>query len=235
MAKHQVVSKDKWVAARQMLLAEEKAFTRQRDRLSAARRELPWEKVEKDYVFHGPAGDVSLADLFDGRNQLIVYHFMFGPDWEEGCPSCCYLVDHFDGAIVHLAQRDVTFAVVARASLAKLDAYKNRMGWKFPWFSSQGGDFNHDFQVSFSADDLAKGDVYYNYHMMKFPSDEAPGVSVFVKNDNGDIFHTYSTYARGLDTLIGTYQFLDLVPKGRGEGELNFPMAWVRRHDQYGD
>ena len=234
MTKHPVVSKDEWTAARRQLLAEEKAFTKQRDRLAAARRELPWEKVDKTYVFHGPSGEVPLADLFDGRSQLIVYHFMFGPGWEDGCPSCSYLADHFDGATQHLAQRDVTLVAVARAPLSKLDAYKKRMGWRFPWFSSDGNDFNHDFDVSFGADELARGDVYYNYHMTQFPVDEAPGVSVFHKDDNGEIFHTYSSYARGLDTLIGTYHLLDLVPKGRDEDTLSFPMAWVRRRDEYG-
>ncbi len=235
MAPNKVVSRDEWIEARKALLGKEKAFTRQRDELSAARRALPWVKIEKPYVFDGPAGKVTLADAFDGRDQLVVYHFMFGPDWQEGCPSCSYLADHFDGAIGHLNQRDVTLVVVSRAPLETLEAYRARMGWRFTWLSSVGGDFNRDFHVSFSAEEIASGAVDYNYASGPFPLEEAPGLSVFCKDAAGDVFHTYSCYGRGLDALIGAYQWLDLVPKGRDEADLAFPMNWVRRHDEYDD
>jgi len=234
MPSNKIVSQEEWVDARKAYLAREKEFTRARDALSAARRELPWVRVDKDYVFEGPDGSESLSDLFDGRSQLIVYHFMFGPDWKEGCPSCSYLADHFDGAIMHLNQRDVTFVVASRAPLATLQAYARRMGWGFKWVSSLNNDFNQDYQVSFSAANLEKGEVYYNYQRASFPSSEAPGLSVFYRDDDGAVFHTYSAYARGLDILIGAYNFLDLVPKGRDEQDLSFTMEWVRRHDQYG-
>jgi predicted dithiol-disulfide oxidoreductase (DUF899 family) len=230
---HPIVSRDAWLAARKELLSKEKEFTRQRDRLSALRRELPWVKVEKAYVFDGPAGKETLADLFAGRSQLIVYHFMFGPGWEEGCPSCSLLADHFDGATVHLAQRDVTFVAISRAPLAQIEAFKQRMGWRFKWLSSYGNDFNHDYHVSFTPDEMAKGKVEYNYAMGEFPMEEAPGASVFYKDAAGDIFHTYSCYARGLDILIGAYNWLDLAPKGRDEAALPWTMAWVRHHDRY--
>jgi len=235
MDANRIVSREDWVAARKALLAKEKEFTRARDALSAARRNLPWVKVDKDYVFEGPDGQETLADLFAGRSQLIVYHFMFGPDWEEGCPSCSYLADHFDGAITHLNHRDVSMVVVSRAPLDKLEAYRKRMGWKFKWLSSLGSDFNHDYHVSFAEDEVAAGKVYYNYADGSFPSEEAPGISVFQKGANGDVFHTYSAYARGLDMLIGAYNLLDLVPKGRDEDGLAFTMEWLRRHDQYED
>jgi predicted dithiol-disulfide oxidoreductase (DUF899 family) len=231
---HKVVSRDEWIAARKAHLANEKAFTKARDRLSAERRALPWVKVEKNYLFDTPEGKKSLADLFDGRSQLIVYHFMLGPDWGEGCPSCSYLADHFDGAALHLAHRDVTLLAVSRAPLPEIAAYKQRMGWRFPWVSSHGNDFNYDFHVSFRPEQK-EGEVYYNYEMGDFESDEMPGVSVFIKDASGAIFHTYSAYARGLDILVGTYNFLDLVPKGRDEAELPWSMAWVRRHDDYDD
>lgn len=234
MEQHPVVSRDEWLAARQRHLAHEKDFTHHRDRLSAERRALPWVKVDKAYVFDGPDGKATLADLVAGRGQLIVYHFMLGPGWEQGCPSCSFLADHFDGAVVHLAHRDVTLVAVSRAPLAEIQAFKKRMGWQFTWVSSHGNDFNRDYHVSFGADDLAKGEVYYNYRKMEFSSEEAPGASVFVKNQAGDVFHTYSTYGRGLDILIGTYNFLDLVPKGRDEADLPWTMAWVRHHDRYG-
>ena len=233
MQPHKIVSRDEWLAAREAHLANEKRFTKARDELSRQRRELPWVKVEKRYVFDGPDGKETLADLFGGRSQLIVYHFMFGPGWEQGCPSCSFLADHFDGAALHLAQRDVTLAAVSRAPLPQIDAFKKRMGWRFKWVSSHGNDFNRDFHVSFTPDELASGEVYYNYAMGKFPSEEAPGASVFYKNDAGDIFHTYSAYARGLDILVGAYNFLDVVPKGRDEDGLDFTMAWVRHHDRY--
>lgn len=228
----ETVSRAEWLIARKDLLSREKEFTRQRDALSAARRKLPMVKIDKEYVFDGPDGKKALADLFDGRSQLIVYHFMLGPDWEEGCKSCSYLADHFDGAIVHLAQRDVTFVVVSRAPLREIDAFKKRMGWRFKWVSSSGNDFNFDYHVSFTKDEEAKGKVNYNYETTEFINDELPGLSVFYKNEDGDIFHSYSCYARGLDLLVGTYNFLDLVPKGRDE-DPDSTMSWVRHHDRY--
>jgi predicted dithiol-disulfide oxidoreductase (DUF899 family) len=235
MTGHAIVSPEEWVAARKELLKKEKEFTRLRDELSRQRRELPWEKVEKQYVFDAPGGKQTLADLFGGRGQLIVYHFMFGPGWEEGCPSCSFLADHFDGPAVHLAQRDVTLAVVSRAPLAQIEAFKKRMGWRFKWVSSYGDDFNRDYHVSFTKEELAKGKVYYNYGMQEFGADEAPGVSVFYKDGSGEVFHTYSSFGRGLDLLVGAYNFLDLAPKGRDEDGLAFTMAWVRHHDRYVD
>ena len=230
-----VVSQADWLAARKELLKKEKEFTRLRDQLSRQRRELPWEAVEKRYVFDGPKGKQTLGDLFGGKSQLIVYHFMFGPGWKEGCPSCSFLADTFDGAAVHLAQRDVNFVVVSRATLPEIEAFKKRRGWRFNWVSSSGSDFNFDYHVSFSKDDKAKGKVYYNYDMTDFPSEEAPGTSVFYKNEAGEIFHTYSSYARGLDILLCAYNYLDLTPKGRDEDGLAHPMAWVRHHDRYAD
>jgi predicted dithiol-disulfide oxidoreductase (DUF899 family) len=235
MTTHPTVSRDEWLAARQALLAKEKEFTKQRDAISAARRALPWVKVEKDYVFDGPDGKETLADLFDGRGQLIVYHFMLGPGWEQGCPSCSFLADHFDGAVVHLAHRDATLVVVSRAPLAEIQKFQKRMGWKFKWVSSYGTDFNHDYHVSFTEDEMKNGEVVYNYQKSEFPSEEAPGVSVFARDEAGNVFHTYSAYARGLDMLLGTYNFLDMVPKGRDEGDLPFTMSWVRHHDLYED
>jgi predicted dithiol-disulfide oxidoreductase (DUF899 family) len=235
MERPQAVSRDEWLGARKELLTQEKQFTRLRDELSKQRRELPWERVEKQYVFDGPRGKETLADLFDGRSQLIVYHFMFGPDWKEGCPSCSFLADHIDGSLVHLNARDVTLLAVSRAPLSEIEAFKKRMGWRFHWVSSFGNDFNRDYHVWFTKDEMAKGKVYYNYDMNEFPSEEAPGASVFYKDATGGIFHTYSTYARGGDILIGAYNYLDLVPKGRNEDTLAFTMSWVRHHDRYGD
>ena len=229
---HTIVSQAEWLAARKGLLAREKEFSKARDQLSAARRALPWVKVDKTYVFDGPNGKQTLPELFDGKSQLLVYHFMLGPGWVQGCPSCSFLADHFDGAVAHLAQRDVTLVVVSRAPLAEIDAYKKRMGWRFKWVSSYGSDFNRDYHVSFSKDEMA-GEVEYNYAMGKFPSEEAPGISAFIKDEAGEVFHTYSAYARGLDILIGTYHFLDFAPKGRDEDGLPWTMAWVRRHDEY--
>jgi predicted dithiol-disulfide oxidoreductase (DUF899 family) len=228
-----VVTPAQWLAARKELLKKEKEFTRLRDELARKRRELPWEKVEKQYVFDGPKGKETLADLFDRRSQLIIYHFMLGPGWKEGCPSCSYLADSFDGVVVHLAARDTTFLVVSRAPLAEIEAFKKRMGWQFKWVSSFGSDFNYDFQVSASKDELGKSKVYYNYELTEFPSEERPGASVFYKKD-GQVLHTYSTYARGLDILVPTYNLLDLTAKGRDEDGLPHPMAWVRHHDRYG-
>ena len=227
------VTHEEWLAARKELLKSEKEFTRLRDELSRKRRDLPWEKIAKQYVFDGPKGKETLADLFDGRSQLIIYHFMLGPGWKEGCPSCSFLADSFDGAAVHLAARDTTFMAVSRATLPEIDAFKKRMGWRFKWVSSFGSDFNFDFHVSRSKEETGKDKVYYNYELTEFPPDERPGASVFFKSD-GQVFHTYSTYARGLDILLPTYNLLDLTPKGRDEDSLAFSMAWVRHHDRYG-
>jgi predicted dithiol-disulfide oxidoreductase (DUF899 family) len=230
-----VVSHAEWLAARKDFLIKEKEFTRWRDELSRLRRALPWEKVEKRYEFDSAKGRVTLADLFDGRSQLIVYHFMFGPGWEAGCPSCSYLADHFDGATVHLANRDTTLVVVSRAPLADIEAFRKRMGWKFQWVSSFGSDFNFDYHVSFTPEEMASGEVEYNYSVTEFPSEEGPGASVFARDAAGEVFHTYSSYARGLDILVGAYNFLDLVPRGRDEDGLAFSMAWVRHHDRYAE
>jgi predicted dithiol-disulfide oxidoreductase (DUF899 family) len=230
--RNQVVSREEWLKARLELLAAEKEFTRQRDALTRRRMAMPWERVEKSYRFEGPKGALSLADLFDGRSQLIVYHFMLGPDWEEGCKSCSFWADSFDGIPIHLNHRDVTFTAISRAPLAKIEAYKQRMGWSFPWVSSYGSDFNYDFHVSFTAEQLAAGKVDYNYHPVE-GYEELPGISVFYKNERGEVFHTYSCYERGIDMVNGAYQFLDLAPKGRDEDGLDDSMAWVRRHDQY--
>jgi predicted dithiol-disulfide oxidoreductase (DUF899 family) len=227
-----IVSETEWLAERKRLLVEEKEFTRLGDRLSAEKRKLSWVKVEKQYVFDGPQGKETLADLFGGRSQLIVYHFMFGPDWGEGCPVCSMAADNFDGNAVHLAQRDVTLVVVSRARPAQIEAFKKRMGWKFKWVSSYGTDFNHDYRVSFAKDDVTKGNIY-NFDTSGFPSDEAPGLSVFYKDESGTIFRTYSCFARGGEFLLGPYSYLDLVPKGRDEADLPFGVAWVRHHDRY--
>ena len=233
LATAKIVPSEEWTAARKELLTKEKEFTRLRDELSRKRRELPWERVEKIYLFDGSRGKETLADLFDNRSQLMVYHFMFGPGWSEGCPSCSYLADHFDGMTIHLAHRDVTLAVVSRAPFAQIAAYKKRMGWKFHWVSSFASDFNYDFHVSQTESERASGKVEYNYTTTEFPSEELPGASVFYKDSAGDIYHTYSTYARGLDILVGTYNFLDMAPKGRDEDGLKHSMAWVRHHDKY--
>jgi len=227
-----VVSQTEWLTARKELLAKEKEFSRLRDDLSRRRREMPWEKVEKNYVFDGPSGKETLADLFGDRSQLIIYHFMFGPDWVEGCPSCSFISDHIDASVPHLAARDIRLVVVSHAPIAQIEAFKKRMGWRFHWVSSSNTDFNYDYQVSAKKEDLAN-DVYYNYNMQKFPSDERPGASVFYKDDARNLFHTYSTYARGLDILIGAYNWIDLTPKGRDEAGLKHGMAWVRHHDKY--
>jgi predicted dithiol-disulfide oxidoreductase (DUF899 family) len=214
---HKVFSNAAWTEARKELLAKEKEFTRQRDELSRLRRELPWEKVEKKYVFDGPNGKETLADLFDGRSQLIVYHFMFGPEWEEGCPFCSFLADNIDGPRVHLENHDVTLLAVSRAPFAKIDAFKKRMGWKFKWMSSYGSDFNFDYHVSFTKDEKERGEVYYNYKTQGFMSDELPGTSVFSKDERGEIFHTYSSFARGGELQLSAYSYLDITPKGRNE------------------
>jgi predicted dithiol-disulfide oxidoreductase (DUF899 family) len=235
MPSHTIVSREEWLESRKAHLAREKEFTRLRDQLSAERRALPWVKVEKPYVFEASEGKTTLAELFDGRRQLMVYHFMFGPGWVEGCPSCSFLADHIDGAAVHLAQRDVTLLAVSRAPLRRIEAFKKRMGWRFRWVSSHESDFNFDYHASFSKQEMAKGAVYYNFDARDFASEEAPGLSVFYKDEHGDVFHTYSAYARGLDLLVGAYNYLDLAPKGRDEDALAFTMAWVRHHDRYGE
>jgi predicted dithiol-disulfide oxidoreductase (DUF899 family) len=235
MKPNAIVSRDEWLAARKQHLSKEKEFTRLRDELSRKRRELPWVRVEKNYVFDTPGGKETLSDLFEGRSQLLVYHFMFGPNWEQACKSCSFWADNFNGIVVHLKHRDVSLLAVSRAPLEKIQAFRKRLGWEFKWVSSFENDFNGDFHVSFTPEELAKGEVYYNYAMQKFPSDEAPGISVFYKNVKGEIFHTYSCYSRGLDMLNVAYHYLDLVPKGRDEEGLSFSMAWVRHRDRYGD
>jgi predicted dithiol-disulfide oxidoreductase (DUF899 family) len=230
-----VVSRDEWLEARLAHLAQEKEFTRRRDELSAQRRAMPWVKVENSYQFDTSSGRRSLADLFDGRGQLIVQHFMYGPDWEEGCPSCSFWADGYDGFQTHLAHRDVTMVSVSSAPLAKLDAYKKRMGWSFDWVSSASPEFNRDFQVTFTPEEMEKGEMTYNFERRNFPASEAPGISVFARDAGGGVFHTYSCYARGLDMMNAAYHYLDLVPKGRDEDDLPYSMAWLRRHDAYED
>ena len=231
---HPVVSHDQWLSARTAFLAKEKAFTRLRDELSRDRRELPWERVDKAYVFDGPNGKETLAQLFGPRSQLVVYHFMFSPEWEEGCRSCSFWADHFDGMGVHLNHRDVTLVAISRAPLAKIDRFKQRMGWSFKWVSSLQNDFNYDYQVSFKPDALQSGTPVYNYGPTSMNMTDREGVSVFHKDPDGAVFHTYSAYARGIDMLNTTYHYLDLVPKGRDERG-DFTQAWVEYHDRYPD
>jgi len=233
LANHPVVSPERWVTERKALLDKEKELTRLRDEIARRRRALPWERVTRDYVFDTPDGPRALADLFAGRRQLVVQHFMLGPGWEAGCQSCSFMADHVDGALPHLAQRDTTFVAVSRAPLPEIERFKQRMGWKFPWVSANRNDFNVDFQVSFRPEDRTDGQVEYNYHRTAFPQDEAPGISVFWKDDAGQVFHTYSTYGRGVELMMGTYELLDITPKGRDEDDLEFTMAWVRHHDRY--
>ena len=233
MAGHAVVMHDEWLAARKVLLEKEKAFTRERDELSRLRRELPWERVETAYVFDGPDGEETLAGLFAGRSQLIVYHFMFDPDWDEGCMACSFLADHYAPAIVHLAQRDVTLVTASRAPLARIETFRERMGWRFKWVSSLRSDFNRDYGVTFTPEEVAGGEVVYNYAATAFPMTEGPGISVFCKDQSGAVFHTYSSYARGLDMFIGAYHLLDIVPRGRDEDDLAFSMEWLRHRDRY--
>jgi predicted dithiol-disulfide oxidoreductase (DUF899 family) len=230
-----VVSRAEWLAARKELLVREKELTRFRDELSRQRRELPWVKIEKSYVFDGPNGKETLADLFDGRSQLIIKHFMFGPGWKEGCVGCSFEVDHIEGALVHLEHHDVTYVAVSRAPLPEIEAFKKRMGWHFKWVSSFGSDFNYDYHVSFTKQDIARGKVYYNYAMQDVGMEELSGRSVFYKDESGDIFHTYSAFGRGTEELLGTYVCLDLTPKGRNEIGPNHNLTdWVRHHDRYG-
>jgi predicted dithiol-disulfide oxidoreductase (DUF899 family) len=233
MTKHKVLSREKWLAARKALLVKEKAFTRLRDRLSRQRRALPWVKVDKNYVFDGPTGRETLSDLFDDRSQLIVYHFMFAPDWDAGCKHCSFWADNFDKIIVHLNHRDVTMVAASRAPYSKLAAYQKRMGWNFKWVSSGGTDFNFDYHVSFTPEEEANKKALFNYKMQDPDSSDREGASIFYKNAKGNIFHTYSTYARGIDMVNTAYHYLDLVPKGRDE-EKTGP-SWLRRRDEYGD
>jgi predicted dithiol-disulfide oxidoreductase (DUF899 family) len=224
---NRIVNHDEWVAARKAFLVKEKEYTHLRDKLAEERQALPWEKVETNYVFEGPHGKVTLSDLFDGRSQLLVQHFMMGPDWKEGCVGCSFMADHVPGALVHLNNHDVSFAAVSRAPIENIEAFRQRMGWHFPWVSSGQNSFNFDYNVSFKKQDT----VYYNYEMSKFGGEELPGISVFYKDENGQIFHTYSSYARGNEEFLGTYVMLDLMPKGRNEE--NGLQDWVRHHDKY--
>jgi predicted dithiol-disulfide oxidoreductase (DUF899 family) len=232
MQQHPVVSQQEWLTARRALLLREKEATHLRDKLNAERLALPWVRVEETYVFDTPKGPKTLAELFDGRSQLMVYHFMLGPDWSAGCPGCSFLADHFDGALSHLNHHDVTLVAASSAPLAKIEAYKTRMGWKFPWVSAFGSAFNHDYHVSFSKDELAEGKVFYNFMEMDAAraNDELPGLSAFYKDEAGEVFHTYSSYGRGPEELIGTLMILDRAPKGRNEDRT---MDFVRRHDEY--
>jgi predicted dithiol-disulfide oxidoreductase (DUF899 family) len=231
---HRVVSHEEWLEARTAFLAKEKEFTRMRDDIARRRRELPWERVGKPYEFDTPRGKRTLSDLFAGRSQLVVYHFMFAPDWEEGCPHCSFWADNFDRIGIHLAHRDVTFLAVSRAPLAKIEAFEKRMGWTFEWVSSDDGDFNYDYQASFRPADLQKGRVFYNYKSQEMEIGDREGISAFYKDADGAVFHTYSTYARGIDLVNGAYNFLDLSPKGRDENPES-PQDWVRHHDRYDD
>lgn len=230
-----VASREDWLTARLALLEKEKAHTRAQDALAAERRRLPMVPVETEYTFDTPEGSRTLAQLFEGRSQLIVYHFMFGPGWTEGCPSCSMLVDHFDAPRVHLAARDVTLAVVSRATLPEIQRFKQRMGWRFPWASSNGTRFNRDFQVSFTPEEVASGTATYNFTPAGFPATEAHGISVFYKDAADRVYHTYSAYARGCEPFVGVYHLLDIAPRGRDEDELAFTMSWVRHHDRYGE
>ncbi|HEY7570389.1 MAG TPA: thioredoxin family protein [Nitrososphaeraceae archaeon] len=230
---HKIVSKNEWIEYRKALLKDEKEFTMLRDRLGQQRRDLPWIVVNKEYIFEGPNGKQTLSELFDGRSQLVVYHFMFDPSWDAACPHCSFWADNFNGIIVHLNQRDVTMIVVSRAPYSKLAAYQKRMGWDFMWFSSYDIDFNFDYNVSFTSEELARKEAFYNFTAQDPHSSEREGVSVFYKDRAGHIFHTYSAYARGIDILNTAYNYLDLVPKGRDEDGHEFPQFWVRRHDEY--
>ncbi len=232
---HPVVSREDWLSARTALLMKEKEFTRLRDELSRQRRDLPWVKVDKPYVFDAPDGKRTLAELFETRSQLIVYHFMFSPEWDAGCKHCSFWADNFNGIGVHLNHRDVAFVAISRAPLAKIEAFKKRMGWSFRWLSSFGNDFNHDYHVSFTPEELQSERAVYNYTKTETASADREGVSVFFKDATGAVFHTYSCYSRGIDILNTAYNYLDLAPKGRDEEALQFTQAWVRYHDSYQD
>ncbi len=233
MQPHRIVSREEWIEARKAHMAHEKEFTRARDRLAEERRALPWVKVDKDYVFAGPNGAAHLADLFKGRPQLIVQHFMFAPDWDAGCKSCSFWADGFERMIPHLAARDTTLVAVSRAPRQKLAAFSKRIGWSFDWYSSEGSDFNYDFAVSFTPEQIRSGHASYNFGTSGFGIEDAPGISVFYRDDAGNIFHTYSCFARGLDMMNAAYHYLDLTPLGRHEEGLPYPMDWVRLRDQY--
>lgn len=231
---HQIVSREEWNAARTQLLTEEKRLTRERDRVAALRREMPWVRLEKTYTFDGPNGRETLADLFAGRSQLVVRHFMFGPGWQEGCVSCSFWADHLDGALPHLAQRDVSVVTVSRAPFAELEAFRARMGWRFKWVSSFGSDFNYDFNVSFTPEQIASGQAHYNFRETDLVGEEMPGLSVFHRSDDGTIAHTYSAFGRGNEGVMATYAILDVTPKGRDEtGPRHNMNDWVRLHDRY--
>jgi predicted dithiol-disulfide oxidoreductase (DUF899 family) len=230
---HAVVSAEEWLTARKALLEREKEFTRLREELAQQRRDLPWEEVSKEYFFEGPDGTRSLSQLFDGRSQLVVYHFMFAPDWDEGCPHCSFWADSFNGTTAHLNARDVTMVAISRAPQPKLAVYAKRMGWTFPWFSSGGTDFDHDFGVAFGPENPVGGAAEYNYGPGDPGFADREGISVFYRSGGGRVFHTYSTYARGIDMMNAAYQYLDLVPNGRGEAGHDDPQYWVRRHDEY--
>jgi predicted dithiol-disulfide oxidoreductase (DUF899 family) len=233
---NQIVSREEWIDARKQLLAREKELTRLQDELNARRREMPWVRVDKDYVFDAPQGRRTLSELFDGRSQLVVYHFMLGPGKKAGCIGCSFFADHVDGPNLHLANHDVTFVAISRAPLSEIEAYRRRMGWRFNWVSSQNSDFNYDYHVSFRKEDLAKGRVYYNFEMIDSTMEDLHGISVFVKDENGAVYHTYSSYGRGDERGLGAYMFLDLTPKGRNETGPNYNLTdWVKRHDEYGD
>jgi predicted dithiol-disulfide oxidoreductase (DUF899 family) len=233
MDNHKIVSRQEWTAARKALLVKEKALLRAQDALAAERRALPWVKIEKEYVFEGADGKQTLADLFDGRSQLLLNHFMLGPDWEQGCLGCSFGADAMSGSLVHLVNHDVMVVAVSRAPYPKIRAFHERMGWPFKWVSSFDSDFNYDFHVSFTDEDKARGEAYYNYEMRRYMSDELPGLSAFIKDEAGEVFHTYSTFARGTDQTGSAYSLLDLMPKGRNEPAGGNLGAWVRRHDEY--
>ncbi len=233
VGKHRVVSHKAWIEARRKFLAKEKKFTRLRDELARQRRALPWEKVDKQYVFDGPKGRETLSELFEGRSQLVVYHFMFAPEWNEGCKHCSFWADNFNGLGIHLNHRDVSFVAISRAPLEKLEAFRNRMGWSFKWVSSGGNDFNYDYQASFTPQEVKSGAAFFNYSKSDVGVTDREGVSVFCKDQSGALFHTYSSYARGIDMLNTAYHYLDLVPKGRDEDSLEFTQSWVRYHDKY--
>ncbi len=231
---HRIVSREAWLQARKALLADEKELTRRRDQLSARRRDLPWVKIEKAYAFDTPQGKKTLADLFDGRSQLIIKHFMLAPGQKDGCVGCSFESDHVDGALKHIEHHDVTYVAVARAPLDEIETFRTRMGWHFKWVSSYGSDFNYDFGVSFTPEQIATGPVTYNYRETPVPLEDLSGFSVFYKDENGDMFHTYSTFGRGAEDILGSYMFLDMTPKGRNEHGPNFNLTdWVRHHDRY--
>ncbi len=233
MQPNKVVTREEWLEARLELLAREKAFTRERDALSRSRRSLPWVEVDKTYMFESEKGAVSLAGLFEGRSQLIVYHFMFGDDWEEGCTSCSFWADGYNPVIEHLKARDISLVAVSTAPVEKLTAYRDRLGWSFPWVSAGKNRFNQDFAVTFDADEIGEDARNYNFGTSRFGGSEAPGLSVFTLGDNGTIYHSYSTYGRGLDIFNAAYHYMDAVPKGRDEEGLSHSMSWLRRRDQY--